>query len=153
MTKGAEKGVPLFPPFHETTRGALPSGSFATAELLMQRPLIVLAVSAALALLGSHASRAADRAIAAPPQPEGSAAKSGHKAAAAKLVDLNVASRTELKALPGIGDAEVAKIVANRPYLTKTDLVTKNVLTLQAYDALRSGIVVVHKGPPAKRKP
>ena len=119
----------------------------------MRRPLIVLAVSAALALLGSHASRAADKTIEATPQPPGSAAKAGPKAATARLVDLNVASRTELKTLPGIGDAEAVRIVANRPYMTKTDLVTKNVLTLEAYDALRSQIVVVHKGPPPKPKP
>ena len=37
--------------------------------------------------------------------------------------------------------------------MTKTDLVTKNVLTLAAYDVLRSNIVVVHKGPPPKPKP
>jgi DNA uptake protein ComE-like DNA-binding protein len=115
--------------------------------------LIALALSATLALAGASASLAADPAKAAAPQPGASAAKASAPAASAKPVDINKASRAELKTLPGIGDAEAAKIVAARPYMTKTDLVTKNVLTLAAYDALRSNIVVVHKGPPPKPKP
>jgi competence protein ComEA len=96
---------------------------------------------------------AAEPPKAAAPQASASAAKPGAAAASTKLVDINKASRSELKTLPGIGDAEAAKIIAARPYLTKTDLVTKNVLTIQAYDDLRKGIVVVHKGPPPKPKP
>lgn len=119
----------------------------------MPWPLTVLAVSAALALFGSGASLAADKTSAAPPQTAGSAAKASQRAAPAKPVDINIAGRAELKTLRGIGDAEATKIVANRPYMTKTDLVTKNVLTLESYDALRYSIIVVHKGPPSKPKP
>jgi competence protein ComEA len=86
------------------------------------------------------------------PQPPARAAQAGAPTVDQKLVDINKAHRTELKTLPGIGDAEAAKIIAARPYLTKTDLVTKNVLTLQAYDALRGRVVVVHRGPPPKPK-
>jgi len=118
----------------------------------MPRPLIPLALSATLALIGANPSLAADPAKAAAP-PAASAAKASAPAAATKLVDINKASRTELKTLPGIGDAEAAKIVGARPYMTKTDLVTKSVLTPEAYDALRNNIVVVHKGPPPKPKP
>lgn len=98
---------------------------------------------------------AADRAAAAAPQAPATAPATHASAPAAtsKLVDINKASRSELKTLPGIGDAEAAKIIAARPYMTKTDLVTKNALTLQTYDELRSKVVVAHKGPPPKPKP
>ena len=45
-------------------------------------------------------------------------------------VDLNSATRTELMTLPGVGKAEADRIIANRPYLVKTDLVSKNVLAV-----------------------
>lgn len=81
-----------------------------------------------------------------------SAYDKAHAAPSAQRVDINVASPAELKTLPGIGDAQAAKIVAARPYMTKTGLVEKKVLTLKDYDALRSRIVVVHKRPPIKPK-
>jgi len=60
-----------------------------------------------------------------------------------KLVDINSAGRKELKTLPGIGDAEAAKIIANRPYLTKTDLVSKNVLPVGPFLSLRKQIIAL----------
>jgi len=119
----------------------------------MPRPLAPFAFSMTLALVAGSPVLAADASKAATLQPTASAARASAPAATAKLVDINKASRTELKRLPGIGEAEATKLIAGRPYMTKTDLVTKNVLTLEAYDALSSQIVVVHKGPPPKPKP
>lgn len=87
------------------------------------------------------------RALAAP-----AAAAVPTSAPAAKPLNINTASRAQLMTLPGIGDAEAAKIIAGRPYMTKTGLVEKKVLTLEAYDALRSRIFVVHKRAPPKPK-
>ena len=113
--------------------------------------LIPRFMSTGLALvLGS--ALAADPPKAAASQPSADAVRASAPAASARLVDINKAGRSELKTLPGIGDAEATRIIGTRPYMTKTDLVTKNVLTLQAYDALRSHIIVVHKGPPPKPK-
>jgi competence protein ComEA len=114
---------------------------------------LALLLTLTLTLIGASPSLAVEQAKPATQPVAGTAAKASAPAAATKLVDINKATRTELKGLPGIGDAEAAKIVGARPYMTKTDLVTKNVLTLEAYDALRSNIVVVHKGPPPKPKP
>lgn len=72
-----------------------------------------------------------------------SPARTAPQAPVAKLVDINSASRAELKTLPGIGDAEADRIIANRPYLTKSHLVAKKVLELGPYDALRGRIVAV----------
>jgi hypothetical protein len=67
-------------------------------------------------------------------------------------VDLNSANRKELMTLPGIGAAEAGRIVANRPYLTKTDLVTKGVLPVGPYLSLKNFVVAmpatVSKGRP-----
>ena len=64
-------------------------------------------------------------------------------------VDLNSASRKELMTLPGIGAAEAGRIVANRPYLTKTDLVAKNVLPIGPYLSLKPLVVAM---PPTAAK-
>lgn len=63
-----------------------------------------------------------------------------------KLVDLNSASIAELKTLPGIGDAEAEKIIAQRPYLTKTELVSKGVLPAGPYVSVKNKVVAMPKG-------
>jgi len=63
-------------------------------------------------------------------------------------VDLNSASRKELMTLPGIGAAEAAKIIANRPYLTKSELVTKNVLPIGPFLSVKHLVVAMPKTVP-----
>jgi competence protein ComEA len=63
-------------------------------------------------------------------------------------VDINSAGRKELMTLPGIGSAEADKIIANRPYLTKTELVTKNVLPVGPYMSLKNFVVAMPKAKP-----
>jgi DNA uptake protein ComE-like DNA-binding protein len=69
-----------------------------------------------------------------------------------KQVDINAASRAELKKLPGIGDAEAAKIIAGRPWLTKADLVTKNVLPEGIYVSIRDRIIAGQSSKPTRKK-
>jgi competence protein ComEA len=63
-------------------------------------------------------------------------------------VDINSASRKELTTLPGIGPAEADRIVAHRPYLTKTELVTKEVLPIGPYLSLKDLVVAMPKLKP-----
>lgn len=65
-----------------------------------------------------------------------------------KLVDINSASRKDLKTLPGIGDAEADRIIACRPFLTKADLVTKKVLPAGPFLTLKDRVVAVQKSRP-----
>ncbi len=58
-----------------------------------------------------------------------------------KRVDINSASRAELKKLPGIGDVEVDKIIAGRPFLSKVDLVTGKILPEGVYILIKNQIV------------
>jgi competence protein ComEA len=57
-------------------------------------------------------------------------------------VDINSAGESDLAALPGISHHDARKIIANRPYGDKHDLVTKGILSEDQYQSVRDGITV-----------
>jgi competence protein ComEA len=61
--------------------------------------------------------------------------------AAAALVDINSATAAELAALPGIGDAYSAKIIAGRPYARKNELVTRKIVPQATYKKCSAKII------------
>ena len=58
-----------------------------------------------------------------------------------KPVDINSASLQQLKKLPGIGEADAKRIIANRPYASKIWLVTDNVIGDGPYSNIKHLIV------------
>lgn len=57
------------------------------------------------------------------------------------LLDINTATTDQLKALPGLKDEDVKKIIAGRPYARKSQLKQKKIISAAAYDGIKSAIV------------
>ncbi len=74
---------------------------------------------------GASSANVQNTEAAAKPAASSEAAGGKAKAAPGKLVDINSASKAELKTLPGIDDARADKIIAGRPYVSKAVLVDR----------------------------
>ena len=59
-------------------------------------------------------------------------------------VELNTARRKKLAALPGLTGADADKIIANRPYERRRELVSKGVLNQGQFERIRDSVYVEH---------
>jgi DNA uptake protein ComE-like DNA-binding protein len=100
---------------------------------------VAAATLAALPLAASAQSPAAKRAAphTASPKPA--------TTPAAELVDINSASVEQIMALPAIGDAYAKKIVAGRPYKSKSDLVARKIVPRATYSKIRDLVIAKQK--------
>jgi DNA uptake protein ComE-like DNA-binding protein len=75
-----------------------------------------------------------------------SSSKSSSKSTHPKT-DLNTASKEDLMKLPGVDEALADKIVAARPFKSRTELESKNIVTKEQYSKLSPMVAVA---PPQK---
>jgi competence protein ComEA len=78
------------------------------------------------------------------PAPKASESKMA-PAPKAELLDINSATSDQLDALPGIGKAYSAKIIAGRPYKGKDDLVNREIVPQKTYDGIKDKIIAKQK--------
>jgi len=105
----------------------------------------VLAATLAL-VLGAASAQTSSSSSAAPQAPKKQTVAQKIAADQDKL-DINSATAAQLKALPGMGDEYVARIIAGRPYTAKNQLVQRGILPQTAYAGI-SDKIIAHRPRP-----
>jgi len=104
--------------------------------------LIGLAGLAGPAMAKSPAPAASSQSTHSSPDAKGS---SGTSTPASAPIDINSASKSELKTLPGIGDARADAIIEHRPYRGKNELADKKIVPQNVYNEIKDRIIAHRK--------
>ncbi len=107
--------------------------------------LLVMGCACAPLLAQAEKKPAAKEAAAKPAAKKEAAKKEPSKAAPGEPMDINSASKTELMKLKGIGDAYSDRIIKNRPYSGKDDLVNRKIIPRATYEKIQDQIIARQK--------
>ncbi len=118
----------------------------------MKNSSLTTALVLAVLMMGTAPSFATDTKTL---KPENAMTVSGHPAMTKKMpeknikpaikikpVNINKASKAQLKTIPGIGDLEADKIIAGRPYKSKADLGSHGILPGGVYLTIKDRVIV-----------
>lgn len=107
-------------------------------------PLSLLALTIAAPVLAAEPAATGTTAAPATTAAKPATAPQATVAPKASTLDLNTASAADLKGLPGITDAEAAKIVQARPFKDPNELVAKKILTEAEFAKIKDRVVAGH---------
>jgi len=104
-------------------------------------PMGLLALTIAGPVMAQPATTTTPSATTSPSSTMAPTARSTAAAPKTDMVDINSATATELKMLPGVSDGDAAKIIQGRPYSDKSQLVSKKVVSEPTYEKIKDHVV------------